>query len=102
MPKLDVCDRGCWCFYCKSSIRKGEHYIDIRKEAHKGLVRINICSRCLNSFTKQIIKKDIQAIETRLALKELEKDELGFIRCSDCLGFCNFGEPPDCRFGIKK
>jgi hypothetical protein len=49
-------------------IDKGEHFLEVRR----GVARINICARCIKESAKQIPEKDIQAVENRIALKELE------------------------------
>jgi hypothetical protein len=71
--KADVCDRSCWCHYCKEAIAKGEHYAVIYKKAMRGIARVNLCCLCLKKITNSIPKQDILSMENRLALKELEK-----------------------------
>jgi hypothetical protein len=47
--------------------------LEIYKKAQRGTARINICGRCIKESAEQIPDKDIQAMENRIALKELEK-----------------------------
>jgi hypothetical protein len=96
--KIDVCQFSCWCYSCENKIGKGEHMLEIYKKAQRGTARVNICGRCIKEFAKQITKKDVQAIENRIALKELEKESRIPHKCEDCdTGFCNFGEYPNCK-----
>jgi len=71
--KINICDFNCWCYYCNQNIKKGEHMLEIYKKAQRGTARINICGRCIKESAEQIPDKDIQAMENRIALKELEK-----------------------------
>ncbi len=71
MRKLDICQATCWCAYCNSDIKKGEKCLIIYKQARRGVARINICARCIKEFAEEISKRDIQAVENRMVLKEL-------------------------------
>jgi len=71
---IDICNRGCWCFYCNTLIKKGEHFLEIYKKAQRGIARVNICPKCISDFAKQIPQEDIQAVENRIVLKELENE----------------------------
>jgi hypothetical protein len=72
-PQLITCEANCYCYYCNINIPKGEKYLEMRKNAWRGVARINICARCLKLINPQINNQDVKAIENRLALKELTK-----------------------------
>jgi hypothetical protein len=36
--KSDICDRSCWCHYCKEAIKKDEHFIEVYKKAIRELI----------------------------------------------------------------
>ena len=73
MNKLSICQFPCGCSSCGIKIGKGELFLELYKQARRGVARINICARCIVEFAKEIPPKDIQAIENRLALKELSE-----------------------------
>lgn len=68
MVNVTICKFLCGCHICEMKIDKGEHFLEVRR----GVARINICARCIKESAKQIPEKDIQAVENRIALKELE------------------------------
>ena len=83
MEQIKICQFPCSCHFCETKIGKGEHLLEIYKQARRGVAKINLCAKCICDNAKKIPKKDVKAIENRLVEKE---DYIHTERkCLDCV-----------------